>query len=195
MKYPILKAKMVIFLLTLILSGSCHTTNPKRALPENITYTNNDGFSFSLHGNCRDVTMHELGIALRDVNPAIIFVAIVELPDENSIFSVSTYDLGETMPLDSAFLKSVHFTATLAGEPVSDYRTVDYSIKNRNDKNLYYKISFNPETKYSVIYYVMKNDNSDILYELKAVSQSEDRLYVIQALLEDVVISSGFNDQ
>jgi len=185
----------MIFLLVILASFSCNNPGTRKAGPEEKPYTNSDGFRFDLPGNCRDVTLDEVGVALRDVNPAIIFVAIAELPDENTVFSVSAYDLGVTMPIDSVFRKNLHFHSTVAGEPVADYKTVDYGIRNRDNKKMYYKISYNPETKYSVIYYVIQNDNADISYEFKIICQSEDKLTDIQEFLEEIALSARFNDQ
>ena len=141
------------------------------------------------------MTYNDLGEIVRTMNPSIVFVAIVKLPDENAFFSISAYDMGETMTIDSAFMKSLNTQGTISGEPVVNYRVIDHGIRSRDDKILRYKISFDPETKYSIIYYIMKNDASRLLYELRTVCESEAALKGLQESLEKVVISSDFSEQ
>lgn len=192
MEHYIVQVRKVIFFLVLLLFISCDITHTKSALPEEETYVNGYGFSIDLPGNCRDVTQDDLGIALRKVEPHIIFLAIVELPDQRSLFSIKAFELGEAMPIDSAFIDNVNHKATFAGKPIPDYRVIDYGVRKRNNRRLHYKISFNPQTKYNVIYWVMKNDNSHILYEFGARCDSEAKLPGMQEFLEKVVLSSRF---
>jgi hypothetical protein len=179
----------------IIISGSCQGRGGNQVTSDSQIFTNADGFSFALPDNWRDVTGNDLGEIVRSTNPSIMFVAIAERPDENALISISAYDMGETMTIDSAFMKSVNTKGTISGETVVNYRVIDHGIRSRDDKILRYKISFNPETKYSIIYYVMKNDASRFLYELKAVCESEAALAGLQESLEEVVVSSGFSEQ
>ncbi|MBE0673647.1 MAG: hypothetical protein IH591_03210 [Bacteroidales bacterium] len=189
----VLITALVVFLI--IISGSCQSRHGTPVPSDTQIFTNADGFSFALPDNWRDVTGNDLGEIVRSTNPSIMFVAIAELPDENALFSVSGYDMGETMTIDSAFMKSLNTKGTLSGEPLVNYRVIDHGIRSRDDKILRYKISFNPETKYSIIYYIMKNHASRFLYELKAVCESEAALTGLQESLEEVVMSSGFSER
>ena len=99
------------------------------------------------------------------------------------------------MYIDTAFYRNIQYRATIAGEPVNDYQIIDHGKKPVNDKILRYKISHNPEIGYSIIYYVMKDDYSNILYEFKTVSLSESSLTTHQEFLEGIVVSSGFDNK
>ena len=179
----------------IIISDSCQGRRGNPVPSDSQIFTNADGFSFTLPDNWQDVTRDKPGEIVQSMNPSIMFVAIAELPDENALFSISAYDMGEIMTIDSAFMKSVNTKGTISGEPVVNYRVIDHGTRSRDDKILRYKISFNPETKYSIIYYIMKNDASRYLYELKAVCESEAALAGLQESLEEVVVSSGFSEQ
>ena len=183
----------VIILISLIFG--CQSRRGTPAPSDGQIFTNADGFSFELPENWKVMTGTDLGEMARAMNPSIMFVAIAELPDEKALFSLSINDMGETIPIDSAYVKSVNSQGTFSGESVNNYRIIDHGIRNRDDKILRYKISFNPETKYSIMYYVMKNDTSRFLYELKAVCEYETNLAGLQESLESIILSSGFSVQ
>lgn len=105
--------------------------------------------------------------ALKDLNDKIMYVAIVNIASQKIPFAVSKYHSEEMISIDSAFDQTVRFKA--ADHDV--YKLVEAGTYKKDDKVLRYKISeitFDAGAKAnSVMYYFMKGDASNDLYEIK----------------------------
>jgi hypothetical protein len=175
-----------------IVDSSCHQTAKEIINRAYITYTDGYGFSFDLPEECEVISKKELE-DLRVIDPTITFIAVAGLPFGNTTFSVSVYDLHEVTPIDSAFIKTVRYVATTPNEAAAgNYRLIDYGIQNIEGKFLRYKISCTDSTIYNIMYYFMKDDYSNLLYELKSISPSEDNLTGVKDFLEYVALTAKF---
>ncbi len=85
----------------------------------------------------------------------------------------------------------MNHVGTLGRGTADNYKLVDIGISKLDDKYLYYKISRSDES-YSIMYYFMKNDYSDILYEIKSICDSEKYIEMVQDFLENIALTVEF---
>lgn len=129
--------------------------------------------------------------ALKAFNDKIMYVAIVNIASQKIPFAVSKYHSEEMRSIDSAFDQTVRFKA--ADDDV--YKLVEAGTYKKDDKVLRYKISeitFDGGAKTnSVMYYFMKDDASNDLYEIKLSGNPKNRKE-LKAVLEQVALSVSF---
>ena len=158
-----------------ILDSSFHQTAKDIINQSYITYTDGYGFSFDLPKECEVFSKEDLE-DIRIINPNITFMAVAGLPSVNTILSISVYDLHESTSIDSAFTATVKHVATTPDEEAAgNYRLIDYGIQKTEGKFLRYKISYTDST-INIMYYFMKDNYSNLLYELKSISPLENNL-------------------
>jgi hypothetical protein len=178
----------VIVLLLLIICNS----SVNRDLNTLISYIDDFGFGFDLPASCYDITDGELGQSLIEINPTIEFIAKVELDFGNTLFSVSAYDLKKITTIDSAFSQAVNYRGMLGEIPVSNYKLTDYGKERFNDKDFRYKISCTDDRIYNIMYYFMREDLSNVLYEIKLISPSEKDVILAKDFLLNVALTVEF---
>ena len=186
---------LTLFLITSTIFIFSSSKNPQKGKdnPPSMTYIEVQGFGFNIPKDCENITDHELGKLLKQINPAIDFVAKVNFPFGISLFSVSTYDAGEKIHIDTAFIETVNFRATLSEGTVDNYRLVDYGIRRFNKKVLRYKISCVEDSSYSIMYYFMRDDYSRYLNEIKLTCSSQSNLKASQDFLEKIALTANFD--
>lgn len=120
-------------------------------------------------------------------------MALTGLPFVCSTVSVSVYDLDEETFIDSAFIKIVkHIPTPPDNVPSWNYRQIDYRIQKVDSLILRYKISCIDSTDYDIMYYFMKNDKSDILFEMKATFYSPYEIYSAKDFIERIALTVKF---
>lgn len=187
-----------LLILLLLIVSNCNSNKNSEIVNETITeinYSDGYGFSFNLPEDIENITNDELGKNLRKINPTLNFIAIVGLPFGNSLFSVSAFEIKEETPIDSAFMNTVKYDGNISSEKVVNYRLINYGIDNINNRDFRYKISCLDGSIYNIMYYFMKDDCSNILYEIKLVCQSEDKLKSAQDFLENVALTVEFRSE
>lgn len=196
---------VIILLMISFIANNCRNTSTnaekqtfvteKQAF---LTYTDGYGFTFDLPEVCEVFSMEDLE-AMKKINPTITFIGVARLPFGNTTISVSAYDLHIETPIDSAFYNTVKHVPVYPDEVNNNnYRLLDHGIQRIEDKTLRYKISesisYNGKI-YSLMYYFMKNDHSDILYEIKSICPSEDEIETTREFLEMIALTAGFVDK
>lgn len=180
------------------IANNCRNTSTNGERQAFIPYTDGYGFSFYLPEECEVFSMDDLE-AMKMINPTLTFIAVAGLPFGNTTFSVSVYDLHSETPIDSAFDNAVKHVPVYPDEVNNNnYRLVDHGIQRIEDKTLRYKISesiSNDGKIFSLMYYFMKNDHSDILYEIKSVCSSEGEIETTREFLEMIALTAGFVDK
>lgn len=185
---------LILITLSFLMCGSCNNSKKGNDKVSNGTYFDTHGFSFKIPKDCENITNDELGKLLKQGNPSIDYLAKVAFPFGNSLFSVSTFVNEEKIYMDSAFIKTVNYVATLRGDTVKNYRLVDYGIKKLNNKILRYKISCAYDSVYSVMYYFMKDDYSRFMNEMKITCRGQNNLKTVQNYLEKIALTVNFKE-
>lgn len=113
--------------------------------------------------------MKELFTAIKDVNPTVIFLRSFRTPKNKPIlFAVSKYENSERIKLDTVFFKqTINFKSTIHGEVSNSYKIISYNRYMKSNKLLYTKVSSPIEGQCCVMYYFMKNNFSQVMYEIK----------------------------
>ena len=175
-----------------IIDNSCRNSPKNIDNHAYITYTDGYGFSFNLPEECEVLSKHDLE-NIRELDPTITFMALTGLPFVCSTVSISVYDLHQETILDSAFIKTVkHIPTQPVGDTTWNYRLIDYGIQMVDNKPLRYKISCIDSTDYYIMYYFMKNDKSNILYEIKATCYSENEIKTAKDFIEEIALTASF---
>ncbi|MGN6164482.1 MAG: hypothetical protein ACTHOF_08075 [Flavisolibacter sp.] len=175
--------KKILPLLFVLLTATCFSQNaPGKRIVIDGT------LSLSLSNYQQD---ERLTKALQDVNNKIVYVAIINTAPKKIPFAVSKYHSEAVRSIDSAFDQTVRFKA--ADDDV--YKLVEAGTYKKDDKVLRYKISeitFDGGAKTnSVMYYFMKEDASNDLYEIKLSGNPKNRKE-LKAVLEQVALSVSF---
>lgn len=116
-----------------------------------------------------NVNMAELLVSLKKVNPNVIFLSSIGKSKSKPIlFAVSRYENSKKEKLDTAFYKyTVDVKATKLGKSSEKYKLISYSRYKKGGKLLYTKVSSPMEGQCSVMYYFMKNNYNNVMYEIK----------------------------
>lgn len=186
----------IIFLLVMIfiLNTSCkHTSNNNKQ--DFVTYTNDYGLSFDLPDFCEILSGEDLE-RIRRIDPTITFMALTGLPFVCSTISILVYDLHKETLLDSAFVNTVeHFPTPPDEDPAWNYRLIDYGTQMVDSITLRYKISCVDSTDYHIMYYFMKNNRSNILFEMKATCYSPFEINSAKDFIEGIALTFKFLDK
>jgi len=173
-------ALLLSIMITLSLSCSGPVADQKEKEERKYDYIMDYSFVFSLPAPAAEdsVTLR----FLRLVNPCIQFYGLVEPDSGKGVYSliVSKYENNITVSLDTAFFK---YTVNLAEQlEMSGARQIGYSRFTIKDKTYYRKLSCHADTMLHVMYYFMKNNFDNTLYELKLSGNIEDSTRAINFL-------------
>ena len=124
---------------------------------------------FSLILPTPNLEMEELLTSLKEINQNVIFLrSIGKLKSKPILFAVSRYEDSKKIKLDTVFYKqTVNFKANNLGKTSSNYKLISYSRYKKGSTLLYTKVSSPMEGQCSVMYYFMKNNYDNVMYETK----------------------------
>ena len=188
---------IIIFVLNffIIIGNSCRNQSTNNNKQDYITYTNDYGFSFDLPEFCEVFSSEDLE-RIRGIDPTITFMALTGLAFVCSTVSISVYDLHKETLLDSAFFKTVkHIPIPPDDDPDWNYRLIDYGTQMVDSITLRYKISCVDSTDYHIMYYFMKNNRSNILFEMKATCYSQYEINSAKDFIEGIALTVKFLDK
>jgi hypothetical protein len=189
---------IVILILLAISNNNCRNAAKTNRNLNYINYSDKFGFSFNIPKEYSVVTADELN-EMREMNQTLAFVAIVSFPFGNRAFSVSAYDLHEETSIDTAFARTVRHVPITADESRSGkYKVLGHGKWEFYGKTLRYKFSLNinqKDTLFNIMYYYMKNDFSDILYETKIIASSENEIETVTDFLDNIALTVMFLDK
>ena len=124
---------------------------------------------FSLILPTLNLEMEDLLASLKEINPNVIFLrSFRTLKNKPILFAVSKYKNSERIKLDTVFFKqTVNSKASIQGEVSNSYKLISYNRYMKSNKLLYTKVSSPMEGQCCVMYYFMKNNFSEVMYEIK----------------------------
>lgn len=145
---------------------------------------------FSLVLPTPNLEMKELFTAIKEVNPTVIFLrSFRTLKNKPILFAVSKYENSERIKLDTVFFKqTVNSIASIQGEVSNSYKLISYNHYIKSNKLLYIKVSSPMEGQCCVMYYFMKNNFSNVMYEIK-LSGGNNEMEEMKTISEKIALS------
>lgn len=137
------------------------------------------------------IEVDELFSSINKSNPSIIFLRVIK-PNKNKqiLFAVSRYENSELMNLTTAFKEhTIDFKAENLGDLSKDYKLISYNQYKKNNKLLFVKISNPVEGICCVMYYFMKDNFSNVMYELKISGKISD-IEDLKKMSEKIALSA-----
>jgi hypothetical protein len=135
---------------------------------------------------------------LKKVNDAICDLLYLDIGKDKYPFVVSKYVNTEPVNIDSAFMISVKSIAKFPTGVNTEYALLDFNTYKKGGKILRYKISEisfgNGKKIDNVMYYFMKDEVSDCLYELK-MSCDSTHLNLCKESLEKIAMTVNFDSK
>lgn len=181
--------------LTVFNLSGCRNSSEKQGKITFTTFTDGNGFVFDLPDVCEIRSEEDLD-SMRQKDPSLIFEALTGLPFTGSTIRLSVFSFPREIPVDSPFMEIVRYVPVpYDGDTLFSYRLIDYGSRSVDGKTLRYKISCVDSTDYYILYYFMKNDKSDTLYELKSTCYSENEIVRARDFLELIALSVRFTDE
>ena len=137
-----------------------------------------------------NLEMDELLTSLKEINENIIFLrSIGKLKNKPVLFAVSRYEDSIKIKLDTVFYnQTVNVKASNLGNATSNYKLISYSKYKKGNKLLYTKVSSPMEGQCSVMYYFMRNEYNNVMYEIK-LSGGISEIESIKTIAEKIALS------
>jgi len=137
-----------------------------------------------------NVNMAELLVTLKKVNPNVIFLSSIGKSKSKPIlFAVSRFENSKKEKLDTAFYKyTVDVKATKLGKTAENYKLISYNRYKKGSTILYTKISSPLEGQCSVMYYFMKNNYNNVMYEIKLTGGISE-VKLLKTIAETIALS------
>lgn len=153
---------------------------------------------FSLVLLTPNLEMKELFTAIKEVNPTVIFLrSFKTLKKKPILFAVSKYENSERIKLDTVFFKqTVNSKASIQGEVSNSYKLISYNRYMKSNKLLYTKVSSPMEGQCCVMYYFMKNNFSEVMYEIKlsgGITEIEEMKTISEKIALSVKLLSDYD--
>jgi len=131
--------------------------------------------------------------ALQQMNVTIIYATILyTAKNEKILFTASKYINDEAISIDSAFKETVYHVPDGMEE---SYELVDHGKYRKEDRFLRFKqskITFeNGQEVFNTMYYFMRKDRSEEMYEIKITGSNETRARD-KNVLEQIALSLKF---
>lgn len=128
--------------------------------------------------------------AITKANPNVLFLRSVLISNNKQIlFAVSRFENSEAVKLSTAFYEqTANHTPTNLGDMSKDYKIISFKEYSKGSKKLYTKVSSPFEGFCTIMYYFMKNDFNNVMYEIKLsgnLSEKEE----MEALAEKIALS------
>jgi len=166
-------------LMIFICASSCkNKTNP---------YQIKDQLSFDCPLKIDSAT--ELFYTLKSINPNVIFFGVINNSDGQYLLSVSKYTADEPTSMDTAFFE---YTAQeIPANSMGEYKILSADKYIKNNITYYRKISCSYERVSNVMFYLMRENKSKYMYELKMSGPINQKDFMID-ILEKTVKSVDF---
>jgi hypothetical protein len=149
----------IIFLLVLGLSNFIRAQEKERIV------VNND---LSLILPNTNLEMEDLFNSIKEINSNVIFLRSFVINKKIILFAVSRYEDSKKTKLDTVFYKStVNVKVNNLGDITKNYKLISYNKYTKANKLLYTKVSSPMEGQCCVMFYFMKNNYDNVMYEIK----------------------------
>ncbi len=112
--------------------------------------------------------------------------AVLTSKNNRILFSVSRYENSEADKLDNVFNEqTVNYKDNIFG---NEYKLISYRKYKSGNKILYEKVSSPIEGQYCDMYYFMKNNFSNVMYEIK-ISGKMNEMNEMETIAEKIALS------
>jgi hypothetical protein len=126
---------------------------------------------------------------IKSLNPNTIYFGVCSKEDDRYMISISKYTADEPMSIDTAFFD---YTANeIPDNKMGEYQILGAGKYVKDNYTYYRKISCTNGTILNVMFYVMKENKSNHLFEFKMTGYIDQKEYIID-VLEKTVSSVEF---
>lgn len=124
---------------------------------------------------------------LKKANPNVIFLrSVLTSKSKKILFAVSRYENSESDKLDNVFYEqTVNYKDNNFG---NNYKLISYRKYKSGNKFFYEKVSSPMEGQCCVMYYFMKNNFSNVMYEIK-LSGKMNEMDEMKTIAEKIALS------
>ena len=164
------------------------TTTSTLKVDSTLISLDNERFTFQINGSFRDLRREDIFPQLMEINPNLLIMALIDLPQQSTAISVQKYSDTIKNSIDEAFKMSINTKATLDKQLVDGYKLIDYGVYKSGDKTLRFKVSCIGDTTVNTMYYFMKDNYDYDLYELK-ISCSKKSQQDAKKYLENMALT------
>lgn len=157
-------------------------------LPENKRIKVNKELSLILP--TPNLEIEELLTSVKEINPNVIFLRSIGIQKSKPIlFAVSRYEDSKKVELDTVFYnETIHFKVGNLGKTTNNYKLISYSRYKKGKKLLYSKVSSPMKGQCSLMYYFMKNNYDNVMYEIK-LSGEITEIESMKTIAEKIALS------
>jgi hypothetical protein len=121
---------------------------------------------------------------IKSINPNTIYFGVCTKDDDRYMISISKYTSDEPMSIDTAFFD---YTANeIPDNNMGEYQILDAGKYVKDNYTYYRKISCSNGTIANVMFYMMKENKSNYLYEFKMNGYIGKKEYIIDVLEKTV---------
>lgn len=137
-----------------------------------------------------NVELEELFSAITKVNPTVIFLRSLSISKNKPIlFAVSRYENSKPVKLSSAFYEqTANHHPTNLGDISKNHKVISFREYIKGNITLYTKVSKPFEGQCNVMYYFMKDNFSNVMYEIK-LSGSISEKELMKSIAEKIALS------
>ena len=137
-----------------------------------------------------NVELEELFSAITKVNPTVIFLRSLSTSKSKPIlFAVSRYENSKPVKLSSAFYEqTANHHPTNLGDISKNHKVISFREFIKENKTLYTKVSKPFEGQCNVMYFFMKDNFSNVMYEIK-LSGSISEKELMKSIAEKIALS------
>lgn len=137
-----------------------------------------------------NVELEELFSAITKVNPTVIFLRSLSISKNKPIlFAVSRYENSKPVKLSSAFYEqTANHHPTNLGDISKNHKVISFREFIKENKTLYTKVSKPFEGQCNVMYFFMKDNFSNVMYEIK-LSGSISEKELMESIAEKIALS------
>jgi hypothetical protein len=137
-----------------------------------------------------NIEQEELFLAITKVNPTVIFLRSLSTSKSKPIlFAVSRYENSKPVKLSSAFYEqTANHHPTNLGDISKNHKVISFREYIKGNKTLYTKVSKPFEGQCNIMYYFMKDNFSNVMYEIKLsgkLSEKEE----MESIAEKIALS------
>jgi hypothetical protein len=173
----------IVFSLFIVVS--CHNTITEN---KNLIRIDNNQFEFELPDESKELDDDFKNIMLQQ-NNNILYLALCDTNKSKYLFIVSKYIANDKMSIEDAFDRSVKTTTNFNSDSLTDnFQLIDYKTYEVHGITIRYKISMHFDKIYTIMYYFMKDDYSNELYEIKTSAYKNDLSKALK-FLEQVALT------
>lgn len=137
-----------------------------------------------------NVELEELFSAITKVNPTVIFLRSLSASKNKPIlFAVSRFENSKPVKLSSAFYEqTANHHPTNLGDISKNHKVISFREYIKGNITLYTKVSKPFEGQCNVMYYFMKDNFSNVMYEIK-LSGSISEKELMKSIAEKIALS------